>query len=270
MRVAWISRAGPILLVVSCLVASVLGVLALSRSKQGVRGLEIPAPPAPAEASAADRSVREPIPVAPQSEPETVASTLEEYWGERWPEIRQKLEDEGRDLNAPFHLVPWEEVCDSIATGLTEIPAETKEKMAKGYVDWPEPLTYEWLVDNFGVPSSFTPSDVHEAEAIVQQVNTELDSVARDYVDQLELAMKWCWGRGKIVKAPFCTTGAPSPFGEETFFSKSLASGTGWTVTVALERSEFPDLLEVRDRMKGLRRQREGSLNKFFFERSQH
>lgn len=173
-------------------------------------------------------------------------SVLAEYWGPQWPQVREAMEKEGIDLDAPFSLRPWREVEDAIRAQFVDMSDERKYAIVRTAMRWPEQLTVEWLRENFDVPDTFDGNQLQRVEDIGREYNSRLEVLAWEYADQLQYAWEDLWARDQFVRAPRTTAGAPSPYASRTFASKSIAHGSGWCVSGSLAVDDFPNLALLR------------------------
>lgn len=201
----------------------------------------------------------EPLPERP-----IARSVLEQYWGDEWSEIEEALLAEGADLDRPFDLAPWERVEEELREKVVEFSEETKESWVDTHVKWPSENVFEWLGEEFRRPEGFTESDMYELASVVDPINEELTGLAWHYVDEVSAAMKVLWSQGRFVRAPLSTAGAPSPYSDNSFLTRTMASETGWSITVSLDRDEFSDVLAIQHDMRALRKKRERAIRRFF------
>lgn len=227
-------------------------------------------PPVHLEGGAAVARVREPVnDVARQAgllQGEASArSVLEAYWGGKWPEIEKALLADGADLDRHFVLTPWDEVEEALREEMVELPEDAKEDFVETKVRWPAENVFQWLGEEYRRPETFTESHMYELESLVDPINEELSGLAWYYLEQTSAAMRLLWSQGRIVRAPFSTTGAPSPYPKDNaFLSRSMASGSGWSLTVSLDRDEFADVLAIQKEMRTLRKKRDAVIRQFF------
>jgi len=221
------------------------------------------APPETSEVQAEMEAVVESAPraaEAPESQG-TVSDVLRGFWGEQWDAVQPKLAAEGIDPSQPFTLVPWESVEARLREHFLETPEAYAKETVEFYGEWPATLTFEWLEKTFRLPEGFTESDLYVVEEVVAPYNAEIESLAFDYSLGVCQALEQKWDSGDFVRVPRSTKLIPRALdASDNFFAKATGSGSGWCLKMTLRKTDYPDLVEKKDRMVELQRERDRKL----------
>ncbi|MEM7307304.1 MAG: hypothetical protein AAF682_11570 [Planctomycetota bacterium] len=155
---------------------------------------------------------------------------------------------------------PWERSAQAITEdiGLTD---EALAHLAAGHIKWPEPLTAEWIRDNFQIGLELTQENLDTLAAIAAPFNSDLQMHADQYATWIDVGLRDAWASGAYEKAPMgsdasVSLGDPD---EGTVYSSSILS-YGWAVRIGLSEDANPHLIELRGTLADLRAQRTQAL----------
>lgn len=246
-----------------CLLALLsAGVALLSRVSRGGGG----ATRAPAEVAGDDAvalAVREPLPAAPDPpRPGTARAFLAEYHGERWPELEAAMDAAKLPLDQPFEAQTWEEV-EPALRAKARLDESMRRKLENR--NWVSPLTNEWLQATYQLPTDLVldGAELAELESLVVNEMQALQSADKAYADRLDFNLQAAFEQGEYVAAPFSIKGLSHEMG---FFTKAIVSGS-WAAGIVLRDEECPDVIEVRDEIMRLVKERDRRVQAFLQER---
>lgn len=189
----------------------------------------------------------------------TGREVLEEYWGDRWPEMQRVLQEKGIDLEKPCNSPPWEEVKKEFED-LSRLTVQERDGHRKGFVNWPEHLDNAWLDANLGISRQLTPEQLALVEASVVEKNAKLEDMSDDALSRIDAAMQDAWQRDRIIRSPVSTEGITNPL--PCFMSKSKA-GHGWGASVNLTHAENPELSALLTKLNAFRHRRDDSVRSY-------
>lgn len=203
---------------------------------------------------------------SPTPEPQrTVAEVLEEYWGEQWPEIRQRLEAAGKRLDQTFRLAPWEKVEERIHEGL-QLPEGMYDSLTTDtYMQWPKELNADWLRSKFSFQGELSIQELTEIERIAEPYNADLAQWSKQYAQDLAEIIRHEIALGRFRRAPYTTASLPQRSGP-SFYSHGMAAD-GWAAGMTLSYEDFPELGKLSDQLVGRRRERDGAILTWMAER---
>lgn len=209
------------------------------------------APAVPVERSAV---AAEPSP-APR--PQRARDFLAGYYGARWPEIEQRIEAAGQDLDQPYSFTPWEDV-EAQFEGLVGMSATGRASVVRDQVRWTDELTPEFLRTTFELGDSFAieAGDLVAIEALVDARNREIAALAEHYCAMIDAFVRAKWASGDFLRAPYTTAGLSQEMG----FHSQSHGGLGWAVTITLTRERYPEVVPVEERMSELVGERDESV----------
>jgi hypothetical protein len=214
-------------------------------------GKQVAQQPAPSERIAAEAT-------SPPQEP-TAEEVLEDYWGARWPEVREALIAEGRDLSAPLVLTPWEEHSQAVYEQIFHFSEEDLAQWKDRLLRWPAELTSQWLSENelLAANTELTPVELLELSDLAAGQNAEIEWKIDDYLTLLAVEHQRRWETQEFQRAPCSTAGLPEQ--GNAFFGSAVASGP-WTARIALTATENPDLYARNNEIFALVRQRNNAI----------
>jgi hypothetical protein len=191
---------------------------------------------------------------------------LSDYWGSDWPEVQRIAEEKGIDLSAPFRLQPWSEVQESLRGEFVQFTEERKLAVLQNHIRYPDELTEEWLSEHYELPDWFDSRALSEVDAIAATFNRDMEVIGITYADHIQFALEDAWTRGDYLGVPFSTDLVPAQDHKHghSFYSRAIASGSGWCVSVALKAEDHPYLVSMRDQLRSLRKERNARINRYF------
>ena len=196
--------------------------------------------------------------LAPGPAVRTAADFLAGYYGDQWPEIRERIEAAGQvSLDTPYSFTPWEDVELEFLARL-DMTEESRASLVRNKLQWPSELDATWLRQEYSLsPERFelTELDVEEIRARVAAKNQEITQRAELFAQKLDFYVHEKWYEGAYVRAPFTTSGLVG----SGFHSQSHA-GFGWAATITLTYEEYPDMQDLDREMSLLVDQREGAV----------
>ena len=195
------------------------------------------------------------------SNPPTAESVLQSYWGDEWPNVRDRLLAAGKDLDQPMRLSPWEEVEPKLEEHL-RVTEPMEQSLRSMYLDWPGVLTSEWARQHLGARTDLDQTELDQLESIARDFNAEMDAWITEYVHDLDQILRHVRLAGRYEKTPFSTQALANLRSDPAFFSTSFGAG-GWTVKVRLYNSDYPEMLETQKRILSRRGEREAALRKW-------
>jgi len=203
-------------------------------------------------------------------EPATTARMyLQEYWGDRWPEIEQAMLKAKIDLDQPYEPVPWEVASRVLEPMALLTPEERDNATVKNICRWPTDLEpramLDWIRNEYLVPSSLEldTADLLAIEDNVRGSNEELKQLADEYFDRIDFYTMEKWNSGDFVKAPFGTIGVSKTLG----FHSKTAAASGWSFVITLQREQYPDMVELQNRAALLREKRDQAVAQYLLKR---
>jgi hypothetical protein len=173
---------------------------------------------------------------------------LEGYYGADWPAIQARIEAAGGELDVPYTPHPWEEARERMSEHAL-LDEGTRDSVLRGFMDWPEPLSNEWLETKFGRDPGLAPAEFDELAALVATDTLALETAARTFADLLDQEVRLRWEQGRYFSAPFTTQGLSDARG---FYSKGFG-GLGWSVVITMTYEECPELESLKQEMAGMR-----------------
>lgn len=192
----------------------------------------------------------------PASGARTAAEFLAGYYGERWPEVRERIEAAGQvSLDTPYSFTPWEDVELEFLARL-DMTEESRASLVRNKLQWPAELSAAFLRQEYSLsPERFelTEQDVEEIRTRVEAMNQEITQRAELFAQKLDFYVHAKWYDGAYIRAPFTTSGLVG----SGFHSQSHA-GYGWAATITLTYEEYPDMQDLDREMSALVDQREG------------
>ena len=175
---------------------------------------------------------------------------LEEHWGAEADVVRAELAAAGVDLATYGTPLPEDEIRAQLPRWFTFKDWELEEKLDE-LVEWPEPLTAEWIQDRFGLVEPPSEALLLVLDDMALAYNQELRYVAQEYMAAIERGMQREVRLDRVNLTPFVSRrGEPRPGA----FFVSLRSGEGWSAAVTRVRDEHP---EVQDALQRLHHQLE-------------
>jgi hypothetical protein len=246
---------------------ALLGLLAGLWLAKGERAWKPATPPVAALAAPHDsepelETARE-VASAPAVEPAiglTARAFLDEYYGERWPEIRAKMEGAGAKLDVPYTPHPWAEV-EPLLRQQAVLEESHRTQLIKDRAHWTDTLTNAWLRTEFpgGGRFELTASELDELEQRIAPEMQEFEAAGNAYCDQLDFHLRSCWEQGRYKRAPYTDVGLNDEYG---FYAKGIA-GYGWVVAIVLQDADYPDMVALEKDMRAIVERRDARVLEF-------
>lgn len=194
-----------------------------------------------------------------QQEARSARQYLSDYWGARWAEIEPAMVAAGLNLDGPFEPVPWEDVAHQ-AESVFRLSSTKRESEARQILDWPSSedpaeLAKE-LSARFETREPLADHDAMALDDIAAPFNQQISDLAEEYVEGLDQVLQQRFRDEDFVKAPFATYGVAKPEDMGEFFAV-FGAVPGWGLLAGLKRSDYPYLMDVRDRARELVAQRD-------------
>jgi hypothetical protein len=189
-------------------------------------------------------------PEAPR--PRSALELLQEHWGERWPEIRERnrASEEWLARYPVESLKPWEEVSTLVLD--RALASVAKERENEEYLQLSDE---RGLVDlsNATVHLRTPEGTVRDFEAIRErgkEGEAQLRAASTAYWDELMSTISRRWLAGEIEHHPILSSYDPPP--EHALYSHSGVA-YGWAYAIALSPEEEPELARLAGELESLR-----------------
>lgn len=190
----------------------------------------------------------------------TARKYLEDFYGEGWPAVRAKMEAAGAHLDVPYTPHPWEEV-EPLLRSQASLEDAMRTQLIKDRANWAEPLTNEWLHEEFPGSSkvALSASELDELVLLVAPEMLEYEATAQAYCDLLDMHLRSIWEQGRFKRAPYTDAGLND---ERGFYAKGIG-GYGWAVAIVLADVDYPDLVALDQDMRDIVQRRNQRVSQF-------
>jgi len=167
---------------------------------------------------------------------------LAEYWGDKWPEIKEQLS--GKDLSAParIELPPWNDAA--------RLLCEQMRVKEQDFTAWktmylgPTPITIEYLRDTYDLNGvTINPSDVAAIESGLFESRAVGQRLIEDLGRILDAHLRQKCARGDYDHSPFVLV-KPSVVPKDALYVSGCAI-KGWVVKYGVGKAEAPDAADV-------------------------
>lgn len=213
---------------------------------------------------------------APEAQPEQLyldpLETLRSYWGAAWPDVEAQLFPEGLEAAELAPIVPWPDVEEIHLEMMAPNQDSRVEALYRRLVAWPgwefhganpyrpdsrlaelTPDSLFWATRCSGV-DDLSQADVEALETQFVEVNSELDGLARAFIEGAGAAVRFEFERGGFERAPvaFLEEAAKA---EDELYSRKVSAG-GWVTRIQITASGHPGLGLLREEIERLRARR--------------
>ena len=206
---------------------------------------------------------------------ESAKSIIEEHWGLPIEEViplldlELELELNGLDLDNLPAIAAWEEAEIFHQVMLRTSTGTGGERTYRRLMSWPprelalpvqvplrgyDKLTWEYLALHYSQrePKVDPEAKLIQLDQMLDSRNDELDIAIRQYLYELEKVESHLFAKGAIEKFPLARPLAPPASGKGPSITGSSASARGWKSRLQIPKSDFPYLLELKEKVDGL------------------
>lgn len=188
----------------------------------------------------------------------SIRGYLEEYWGDEWPEVRERLEEAGKELDRPFEIRPWEQVEGEIRSQLL-FEGDAAAQQVESWIGWELELSASTLEERFEFEPPVLDWELEEMNVLAEEYNLKLRALAEACLAETNAAIEDRLNQGLFDRVPFSTASLKKSSTRGVFVSRA-AGYYGWTAKVGLRREDYPRLVELRGEMRALRSERDGAI----------
>jgi hypothetical protein len=202
--------------------------------------------------------------------------TLSSFWGERWTEVESELFPDGFDAAGLQPILPWEQVREAHYALMAPDGECRVEALYRRLVSWPvwefygahpyradprfaelTPLSLFQATRCAGV-RELDQAEIEQLELRFSALNSELDGLARAFIDGVGAAVRHEFEHGGYERAP---VGFPDVLArsDTDVYSRKISAG-GWVTRISLDATTNPSLALLKDEIDALRKRRANEL----------
>jgi hypothetical protein len=201
----------------------------------------------------------------------TCAAYLASYWGDEWEALRAEIAaDEDlawaltRELTPEQVPKPWEEVKDLVRADFAASEAD-KAGFAASIHDIPRNGYAASDVARIGgsIPvETVTEADVAAVADIAGPFDLEIQSLAREYADEVASAIERAFRTDEVRRGPLVMPGTMPSFDRIPIAGKGITSH-GWYVGLLVYAEDHPELAALRQAAGDLIRRRNAAIREY-------
>lgn len=170
---------------------------------------------------------------------------LAERWGDRWPEVQSEVAGIGYDLSKiNIQRIPsWDRVLDQVRAQLDLALAEDCRSRTKQWLhDLSFPETSLFLDPSYNPAGIVTSAPLREELVAIAQVgNVSIQARVEAWCTELRVVAHSLLTSGAVTRNPVLTPGfAQEKFSATPFVYASILNVDGWSVTLVVRDSQFP------------------------------